>query len=68
MIAHIKLKSSEKIISVENLKKIIVITSDENTVITDFQGIAFYVDVAYSFIGKTILSIWGQDIEYVEFD
>ncbi len=71
MYADIKLKGIDVVITVQDVKTIKIkgLHSDQTEEITDFESFAFFKNrpMKYVFVGKSILHVDGNSIEYVLF-
>ena len=67
MSAYIKLKGIEKPCVVSDVQKVISKVNSESLEIRDFETLRFSGNAYYVFIGKSILHVFGQNIEYVLF-
>lgn len=69
MNAYVKMQNITSPIYVEEVRIIKILNSrtGKETELTDFTSFRFYGSYSYTFVGKSILNAWGQNIEYVLF-
>ena len=67
MTAYVKLKDISSVCEVPDIQEIICNKTNGSTTITNFKEFRFYPEHYYVFVGKSILHVQGNRIEYVLF-